>query len=78
MQPNSLDSASLTLFDSLPVTVTPEDTIVCAGESVILQGTAGPFTYNWSPTGILNNTNTLTVVANPTLSWTDVQLIQTF
>lgn len=72
------DSASLTLFDSLPVTVTPEDTIVCAGESVILQGTAGPFTYNWSPTGILNNTNTLTVVANPTLSWTDVQLIQTF
>ena len=72
------DSASLTLFDSLPVTVTPEDTIVCAGESVILQGTAGPFTYNWSPTGILNNTNTLTVVANPTLSWTDVQLIQAF
>ena len=72
------DSASLTLFDSLPVTVTPEDTIVCAGESVILQGTAGPFTYDWSPTGILNNTNTLTVVANPTQSWTDVELVQTF
>ena len=72
------DSASLTLFDSLPVTVTPGDTIVCAGESVILQGTAGPFTYNWSPPGILNSTNTLTVVASPTLSWTDVQLIQTF
>ena len=72
------DSASLTLFDSLPVTVTPEDTIVCAGESVILQGTTGPFTYDWSPSGILNSTNTLTVVANPTLSWTDVQLVQTF
>lgn len=72
------DSASLTLFDSLPVTVTPEDTIVCAGESVIIQGTAGPFTYDWSPSGILNSTNTLTVVANPTLSWTDVQLVQTF
>ena len=72
------DSASITLFDSLPVTVTPEDTIVCAGESVILQGTAGPFTYDWSPSGILNSTNTLTVVANPTLSWTDVQLVQTF
>ena len=72
------DSASLTLFDSLPVTVTPEDTIVCAGESVILQGTAGPFTYDWSPSGILNSTNTLTVVANPTLSGTDVQLVQTF
>ncbi len=72
------DSASITLFDSLPVTVTPEDTIVCSGESVILQGTAGPFTYDWSPSGILNSTNTLTVVANPTLSWTDVQLVQTF
>ena len=72
------DSASLTLFDSLPVTVTPEDTIVCAGESLILQGTAGPFTYEWSPVGILNSTNTLTVVANPTLSWTDVQLVQSF
>ncbi|MEC7158766.1 MAG: choice-of-anchor L domain-containing protein, partial [Bacteroidota bacterium] len=60
------DSASITLFDSLPVTVTPEDTIVCSGENVILQGTAGPFTYDWSPSGILNSTNTLTVVANPT------------
>lgn len=40
------------------------DTIICPGESVILWASGG-ISYNWSPSGSLNNTATSQVIASP-------------
>jgi PKD repeat protein len=49
----------------LPVSVSPESTILCPGENVLLTAAGGNGTYNWNSSPHLNTTSGSTVTATP-------------
>lgn len=64
---SNIDSVKVTIF-SLPVaSVSPADTSVCPGQSVLLQA-SGAASYSWSPTAGLNNPFGAITMATPALS----------
>jgi gliding motility-associated-like protein len=61
-----VDSASLTIYDSLYVSMHNVDTAVCAGIPVKIRAEGEPqFSYLWTPATGLNNTAILQPVATP-------------
>lgn len=58
------DSIVLFIADSYPLDAWPEDTIICPGESVVLEA-SGATTYIWTPEAGLDTTTGDLVVATP-------------
>ncbi|MBT3648033.1 MAG: T9SS type A sorting domain-containing protein [Flavobacteriales bacterium] len=54
----------------LSIGVTPEDSIICSGESATLDASSNALSYVWSPGGSLNTTTGSTVIASPTSTTT--------
>lgn len=70
-----IDSATMTIYDSLIVGVLTPDTTVCIGQSVHIIGTNYGVTdtflrYAWVPSGSLNDTTLLSPTATPTVTTT--------
>ena len=52
------DSAMMMIYDTLHVSVTPADTVLCSGASVQFRvSSENLYTYHWTPTLDLNNSN---------------------
>ncbi|XZF16094.1 choice-of-anchor L domain-containing protein [Chitinophagaceae bacterium MMS25-I14] len=62
-----VDSATLLIYDAVPVHIDNNDTTVCAGAIVSLHisGNTVPFTYSWSPAAGLNSTIISSPAATP-------------
>ena len=53
-----------------PVSVSPDNSAICAGETVTLEATSGGGTYSWSPAAGLSCTDCPNPTANPTATTT--------
>ncbi len=62
-------SATITIRDDLPPTITASDTTLCLGQSTQLVANGG-VTYAWSPATGLSNPNIRTPIATPTVTTT--------
>ena len=58
------DSATLRIFDSIPLTINPQVDSICAGDEVVIE-VDGANLYTWSPTTDLDITVIDSVVATP-------------
>lgn len=65
------DSASITIYDTLHISVAPADTLVCGNDSVQLRVQGDDiYTYSWSPVTALSNKDAKEPIAFPTDSTT--------
>jgi len=62
-------SASITISDNIPATITVADSTLCLGQSTQLTATGG-VTYSWTPTTGLSNPNVNNPIATPTSTTT--------
>lgn len=62
-------SASITISDNIPATITVADSALCLGQSTQLSA-AGGVSYNWTPTTGLSNPNVNNPNATPTTTTT--------
>ena len=62
-------SATITMRDDLPPTITASDTTLCLGQSALLIASGG-LTYAWSPATGLSNANVKNPIATPTVTTT--------
>lgn len=68
---NVIDSATLLLLDAPQMNLLTNDTTVCEGNYVQIEGNSSTgLTFNWTPAIGLNNTGILTPLANPATSTT--------
>ena len=69
--PHVVDSAELTIYDSLYVQILTADTAICQGNSVNIVANGDPaLTYSWSPGGTLSSTTAMSPTATPTITTT--------
>ncbi len=62
-------SATITVRDDIPATITASDTTLCLGQSTQLIANGG-ITYAWSPAAGLSNANVKNPIATPTVTTT--------
>lgn len=59
-----VSSATLTIEDNIPISVTVSDSLLCMGQPATLTATGG-LAYNWAPAATLSSTNTNVTTATP-------------
>ena len=60
------DSAMMVIYDTLHVSVTPADTVLCSGASIHFRVSSEDlYTYHWTPSSGLSNSNIKEPVATP-------------
>jgi len=69
--PHVVDSAELTIYDSLFVHINTADTAVCLGNSVFINTSGDPvLSYSWAPAATLSSSTALSPVATPVVTTT--------
>jgi gliding motility-associated-like protein len=64
-----IDSAELYILDVPSISLVTDDTTICEGTFLNIEGSGGPgLTYSWSPVTGLSNASTINPVANPAIS----------
>lgn len=70
-QPIAIDSAVVMIYDSLYAEILTNDTTVCAGETISIEGVTDPtLSFSWEPENLVDNPNSLIVNVSPNTSTT--------